>query len=219
MVVRSQIVVPPKIPPSQWHSRGSNPWLWFWYHLSNRKLCHSISKPIDDEENTLKSFMAFEITPREPIFWVVVGSQILIPLTYPMYLSLLSFYYQWTSWSYIFSSFLDPAILPDCIRQASPASFSKSPKLQKLQNTLYTLNRCGLCLDTNLFSMYDNGRGKNKRLQWFLIKGWVALSKIMGVLCCRNLSRVFSLNSLPLLLWVMRVYIVWVEGIYSMGKG
>ena len=28
----------------------------------------------------------------------------------------------------------------------------------KLQNTLYTLNRCGLCLGTNLVSRYNNGR-------------------------------------------------------------
>ena len=34
---------------------------------------------------------------------------------------------------------------------------------------------------------------------------------MMGVLCCRNLSRIFFLNSLSLLLWVMRVYIVWVK--------
>ena len=32
---------------------------------------------------------------------------------------------------------------PDCIRQASLASFGKSLKLPKFQNTLYTLNRCG----------------------------------------------------------------------------
>ena len=55
----------------------------------------------------------------------------------------------------------------DCIYQASPASFGKSPNLPKLQNTLYTLNRCGLCLGTNLLSRYDNGRGMEKRLQRF----------------------------------------------------
>ena len=43
--------------------------------------------------------------------------------------------------------------MPDYIRQASPASFGKSPKLSNLQNTLYTLNRYELCLDTNLLSM------------------------------------------------------------------
>ena len=34
---------------------------------------------------------------------------------------------------------------------------------------------------------------------------------MMGVLCCRNLSRVFFLNSLSLLLWVMRIYMVWMK--------
>ena len=53
----------------------------------------------------------------------------------------------------------------DCIRQASLASFGKSPNLPKLQNTLYTLKMCGLYLGTNLFSSYGNGRGKKKRLQ------------------------------------------------------
>ena len=32
------------------------------------------------------------------------------------------------------------------------------------------LNKCGLCLCTNFLSRYDNGRGKEKRLQWFLTK-------------------------------------------------
>ena len=47
----------------------------------------------------------------------------------------------------------------------SPTSFGKSPKLLKLQNTLYTLKMCELCLDTNLLSMYDNERGKENRLK------------------------------------------------------
>ena len=38
------------------------------------ELCHSTSKPISDEESTLKSFMAFDITPHGPTFRVVVGS-------------------------------------------------------------------------------------------------------------------------------------------------
>ena len=54
---------------------------------------------------------------------------------------------------------------PDCIYQASPASFGISPKLPKLQNTLCTLKMCGLCLGTNLLSRYDNGRGNEKRLE------------------------------------------------------
>ena len=42
-------------------------------------MCHSTSKPIDDEEDTLKSLMAFNITPHGLIFRVVVGSQIMVP--------------------------------------------------------------------------------------------------------------------------------------------
>ena len=38
------------------------------------ELCHSTLKPIGDEEDTLKSFMAFHITQRVPVFRVVVGS-------------------------------------------------------------------------------------------------------------------------------------------------
>ena len=59
---------------------------------------------------------------------------------------------------------------PNCIRQASLVSFGKSPKLPKLQNTLYTLKKCGLCLGTNLLSRYDNERRKEKKLQWFFTK-------------------------------------------------
>ena len=51
--------------------------------MSDRELCHSISKPFDDEEDTLKSFMVFDITLREPIFRVVVESQIVISPTIP----------------------------------------------------------------------------------------------------------------------------------------
>ena len=52
----------------------------------------------------------------------------------------------------------------DCICQNSLASFGKSPKLPKLQNIFYTLNRCGLYLGTNLLSRYDNRR-RNEKLE------------------------------------------------------
>ena len=47
--------------------------------MSNRELCHSTSKPISDEENTLKYFMAFNITPHESIFRAIVDGQIVVP--------------------------------------------------------------------------------------------------------------------------------------------
>ena len=81
VVVGSQIVVPSTIPLSQWHSRDLNPWPWLWYHLSDHELSHSTSKLIGDKEDTLKSFMAFDTTPRGPVFKVVVGSQIVAPPT------------------------------------------------------------------------------------------------------------------------------------------
>ena len=44
----------------------------------NYELCHSISKLIDDEKDILKSFIAFNIVPRESIFQAIEGSQIVI---------------------------------------------------------------------------------------------------------------------------------------------
>ena len=52
--------------------------------VSDCKLCHSTSKPISDEEDILKSFMAFDITPRA-YFRVVVGSQDLACETNPFF--------------------------------------------------------------------------------------------------------------------------------------
>ena len=51
--------------------------------MSDRELCHSILKPISDEEDTFKSFITFDITPREPIFKVVVEIQIVVLPTIP----------------------------------------------------------------------------------------------------------------------------------------
>ena len=48
--------------------------------MSDCELCHSNSKPIGDEKDILKSFMTFDITSREPVFRVVVGNQIVVPL-------------------------------------------------------------------------------------------------------------------------------------------
>ena len=88
-----------------------------------------------------------------------------------MYLSPPSSCYQRISRSLVFTSYPNPTITPDCIRQASPASFGKSQMLSKFQNTLYTLNRCGLCLGTNLLSRYNNGREKEEETtKEFLLK-------------------------------------------------
>ena len=49
------------------------------FPLSNRELYHSTSKPINDEEDTLKSFMKFDIMPWGPVFRMIVGSRIVVP--------------------------------------------------------------------------------------------------------------------------------------------
>ena len=78
MVVRSQIVVLPTISLSQWHSCNLNPWPWFWYHLSDRELYHSTSKPIGNKEYTIKFFMVFNITSHEHVVRVIVRNQIVV---------------------------------------------------------------------------------------------------------------------------------------------
>ena len=79
-----------------------------------------------------------------------------------MYLSPPNSCYQGISQSLVFTSFSNPTIPPDGILQALPASFSKSQMLPKLQNTLYALNRCELCLGINLLSRYNNERGEGE---------------------------------------------------------
>ena len=56
------------------------------------------------------------------------------------------------------------------------------------------------------------GEGKEKRLpRNSLLKMSSSLSKRW--VCCKNFSRVFFLIAYFTILWVMRVYIVWVKGI------
>ena len=78
VVVESQIVIPPTIPPSQWHSRDSNLWPWLWYHLSNRELSFHFKTNWWWGRHTQ---IFYGIRQRGPIFRVVIGSQILVPPT------------------------------------------------------------------------------------------------------------------------------------------
>jgi len=94
-----------------------------------------------------------------------------LSLIYPKHLSPPSSSYQQISRNLVFTSFPDPTISPDCIHQTSLAYFGKYPMLRKVQNTLYTLNRCGLSLGSNLFSSYDNGKGEGEETtKEFLLK-------------------------------------------------
>ena len=78
VVIGSQIVVLPTIPPSQWHFRDLNLWPWLWYHLLDCEICHSTSKPIDDEEDT-QIFYDFRHHTMRVCFRVTIGSQIVVP--------------------------------------------------------------------------------------------------------------------------------------------
>ena len=49
-----------------------------WSTLLDHELFYSTSNSIGDEEDTLKSFMTFNIIPRRPVFKVVVGSWIVV---------------------------------------------------------------------------------------------------------------------------------------------
>ena len=49
--------------------------------MSDRKLYHFTSKSIGDKDDSLKSFITFNIISRKPIFRVVVGSQIMVSQT------------------------------------------------------------------------------------------------------------------------------------------
>ena len=88
--VRESNCGPLTIFPSQWHSCDSNSWPWLWYRLSELELCYFTSKLISDEENTLKSFMIFDIKLCTPVFRVVVGSRTVVPKQLALALVLLT---------------------------------------------------------------------------------------------------------------------------------
>ena len=127
-----------------------------------------------------------------------------------MYLNPPSSYSNKASQNRVLSSFSDPAIRPIASAKLTSFFWQISKTFQAL-NTLYTLNRCGLCLGTNLLSRYDNGRGKEKKLKYFSLRMSSPLSKIW-VCVVENLSRFFSLKCLFTMSVGKRVYIVWVKG-------
>ena len=76
-VVKSQIVVP-QWSPSTITLLQLKPMTLALIPYVDCKLYYT-SKPISDEEDTLKSFMTFNIAPHGPIFRVIEGIRIVVP--------------------------------------------------------------------------------------------------------------------------------------------
>ena len=83
--------------------------------------------------------------------------------------------------------------MPDCIRQASPVSFGKSPKLPKLQNTLYTLKRCWLCLAQISSQGMIMGERRRRGYNDLSLRMSSSLSLKDGCVCCKKPIQGFSL--------------------------
>ena len=89
-------------------------------------------------------------------------------LIYPLYLSPPSSYSNKVSQNRVLSSFPNPAT-SSMLHLSSLTSSNTSQQLQK--HSLHS-EKVWIVFGwgTNLFSRYDNGRGKEKRLQWILTK-------------------------------------------------
>ena len=129
-----------------------------------------------------------------------------------MYLSPPISCYQRTSRSHIFSSFLDPAIhtiasvKPHRLLLANPQNFLSS----KILSTLWKYVGC---VWVQIFSQgMAMGEGRRRCYNDFSLRMSSSLSKRW--MCCvvENRSKVFHSKWSLILLWVMRVYIVWVKG-------
>ena len=109
-------------------------------------------------------------------------------------LSPLSSCYQRISRSLVFISFTNPAIPPDCI-------------------TLYTLNRCGLGLGTNLLSWYNSGRQEREETTMISHQRMSSFLSLKGG-CVVLQKRIYGF-----LFEQTLITFVGNEGIYSMGEG
>ena len=129
-----------------------------------------------------------------------------------MYSSPSSPCYQRTSRNHIFSSFPNPAICPITSSKphrlllANPQSFSNS-------KTFSTLWKCVNCIWIQISSQgMSMGEGRRRYYNDFSLRMSSSLSKRMGVCVVENLSIVFLSKWSLILLWVIRIYIVWVNG-------
>ena len=129
-----------------------------------------------------------------------------------MYSSPSSSYYQRTSRNHIFSNFPNPAIppitstKPHWLLLANPQNFSNS-------KTFSTLWKCVGCVWVQISSQgMSMGEGRRRCYNDFSLKMSSSLSKRMDVCVVENLSMVFLSKWSLILLWEIRVYILWVKG-------
>ena len=120
--------------------------------------------------------------------------------------------YQRTSQNHIFSNFLNPAIppitsaKPHWLLLANPQNFSNS-------KTFSTLWKCVGCVWVQISSQgMSMGEGRRRCYNDFSLKMSSSLSKRMDVCVVENLSMVFLSKWSLILLWEIRVYILWVKG-------
>ena len=129
-----------------------------------------------------------------------------------MYSSPSSSYYQRTSRNHIFSNFPNPAIppitsaKPHWLLLANPQNFSNS-------KTFSTLWKCVGCVWVQISSQgMSMGEERRRCYNDFSLKMSSSLSKRMDLCVVENLSMVFLSKWSLILLWEIKVYIVWVKG-------
>ena len=133
-------------------------------------------------------------------------------LIYLMHLSSSSSYSNKASWNRVLSNFQDPTICliastkPHRLLLAIPQNFPNS-------KTLSTLWKCVNCVLVQISSQgMAMGEGMRRGYNDFSLKMSRSLSKRWVCCVIENLSRVFLSEYSLILLWVIRVYIVWMKG-------
>ena len=129
-----------------------------------------------------------------------------------MYLSPPSSYFNKASQNRVLSSFPNPAIRP--IASAKPHRLLlTNPQSFPNSKTHSTLWKCVGCVWVEISSQdITMEKGRRRSYNDFSLRMSRSLSKRMSVCVVENISRVFLSKWPLLLLWVMRVYIVWVKG-------
>ena len=129
-----------------------------------------------------------------------------------MYLRPLSSYYQRISQSLVFTSFPNLAIRLIAFAKPHQLLLAKPQNFPNSKHSLYFEKGVG-CVWVQISSQgMTIKEGRRRDYNNFSLRMSSSLYKKMGMFCCRNLFRIFSLNSVIVLLWVMRVYMVWMKG-------